>query len=350
VFFVATTGSDTNPGTLRAPWRSIQKAMDNLQPDQLAYVRAGTYETGGTFGTSADTYLWTTSCSATAPCSIVGYPGERPVLHGQIRIEGKGLRLSGFIIEGPLSADVAACSGRRANQVDLVGASYIALSHNEIRQNDYHGGISLSSVGHVQILSNRIHHNGRFALTTDPCTGNEVFETDHGIYWQATDGQGGNLVAGNLIDHNRAKGVQFFDGPITDGVTVVHNTIVDNGDAGLIMNGSVNKIRVVNNVVAFNGQAVPRPQIRVQAGTGHVVTRNLTYDPDPTFAGVEGTTGVSDNVVADPLFLDRVAGDYHVSTGSPAIDQALTAWAVSTDLDGVGRPVGVQPDLGAYER
>jgi hypothetical protein len=280
----------------------------------------------------------------------VAYPGERPVLHGQIRIEGEGLRLSGFIVQGPLSADVTACSGRRANQVDLVGASHIELSHNEIRQNDYHAGISLSIVGHVQILGNWIHHNGRFSLTTDPCTGNEVFETDHGVYWAATDGQGGNLVAGNLIHHNRAKGLQFFDGPITDGVVVVHNTIVDNGDAGLIMNGSVNKIRVVNNVVAFNGQAVVRSQIRVQAGTGHVVTRNLTYDSDAAYAGIEGTTGVSDNQVADPEFIDRASGDYHVSTGSPTIDQALTAWALAVDLDGVARPVGAKPDLGAYER
>jgi hypothetical protein len=81
-----------------------------------------------------------------------------------------------------------------------------------------------------------------------------------------------------------------------------------------------------------------------------VVTRNLTYDPDTAFAGVEGTIGVSDNDLADPLFIDRVAANYHVSTGSPAIDRALTDWALTTDLDGVTRPVGAAPDLGAYER
>jgi hypothetical protein len=324
--------------------------MDSLRPTQVAYVRAGTYETGGTFGTSADTYVWTTRCSASAPCSILAYPGERPVLHGQILIQGEGLRLSGFIIEGPLSADVTACSGRRANQIDVMGASYIELSHNEIRHSDYHAGINLSLAGHFQILSNWIHHNGRFSLITDPCAGNEVHETDHGIYWEATDGQGGNLVAGNLIQHNRAKGIQFFDGPITDGVTVVNNTIVDNGNSGLIVNGSVDRIRVVNNLVAFNGQAVLRQQIRVQAGTGHVVTRNLTYHTEPPYAGIEGTTGVSQNMVADPLFIDRAAGNYRVSTGSRAIDRALAAWALAVDLDGVGRPVGVAADLGAYER
>ena len=31
-FYVATTGSDSNPGTLGAPWRTVQKALNALQP------------------------------------------------------------------------------------------------------------------------------------------------------------------------------------------------------------------------------------------------------------------------------------------------------------------------------
>ena len=342
VFFVATTGADTNPGTLRAPWRSIQKAMDNLQSDQLAYVRAGTY------GTKADTHTWQTGCSPSAPCTIRSYPGERPVIHGQLQLEGSYLRLSGFIIEGPLG-DQTVCDSRRQDQIDLSDSHDVELSNNEIRYNDYHAGITGYRMHHIQILNNWIHDNGRFLVSVDPCGTGIPANNDHGIYWGSTAG-GGNLIANNLVAHNRSRGILFFSGPISDGVSVVQNTIVDNGDAGIVVNGAVDNIRIVNNVVAFNGQPVPRAQIRVLAGTGHVVTRNLTYDPDTAFAGVEGTTGVSDNDLADPLFIDRVAANYHVSTGSPAIDRALTAWALTIDRDGVHRPVGVAPDLGAYER
>jgi hypothetical protein len=348
-FFVATTGDDANPGTIREPWRSIQKAMDALGPGQVAYVRDGTYETGFPFGTSEDTHTWAAQCSADAPCSILAFPGERPVLHGQIVIEGEGLRLSGFIIEGPLSDDVSSCSGRRANQIDVT-ASHVEISRNEIRNNDYHAGINVSTGGHIQILSNWIHHNGRFALLTDPCTGNEVYETDHGIYWEAAGEGGGNLVANNLIHDNRAKGAQF-SGQITDPVLVTENTVVENGNAGILVNGSEGGMVIVNNLVAFNGTAAPRSQIRLQQGDGHRIRRNLTFALDSLLAGIENTTAsaTEDNIEADPEFVNPTA-TFTVSPGSPAVDAADPDYALGYDLEGVLRPQGGSADLGAYER
>jgi parallel beta helix pectate lyase-like protein len=349
-FFVATSGDDTNPGTIRAPWRSIQKAMDALGPGQVAYVRLGTYETGFPLGSLEDTHTWAAGCSSTAPCSILAFPSERPVLHGQIVFEGEGLRLSGFVIEGPLSDDVASCSGRRANQIDIK-ASYVEISHNEIRNNDYHAGINVTLGGHVQILSNWIHHNGRFALLTDPCTGNEVFETDHGIYWEAAGDGGGNLVANNLIHDNRAKGMQF-SGQITHPVLVVQNTVVENGNAGILVNGSEGGMVIVNNVVAFNGTAAPRSQIRIQQGDGHLIRRNLTFALDSLLPGIENTTAsvTEDNLEADPQFVNPDAAAFAVSPGSAAVDAADADYASGYDLEGTSRPQGQSADLGAYER
>jgi hypothetical protein len=348
-FFVATTGDDANPGTIRAPWRSLQKAMDALGPGQVAYVRSGTYETGFSFGTSEDTYTWAAQCSADAPCSILAFPGERPVLHGQIAVEGTGLRLSGFVIEGPLSDDVSSCFGRRANQIDI-NASHVEISHNEIRNNDYHAGINVSSGGHIQILSNWIHHNGRFTLLSDPCTGNEVYETDHGIYWEAAGEGGGNLVANNLIHDNRAKGMQFA-GQITDPVMVTQNTVVENGNAGVLVNGSEGGMVIVNNVVAFNGTAAPRSQIRLQQGDRHLIRRNLTFALDSLLAGIENTTAstTEENLEADPEFANPATA-FTVSPGSPAVDAADPDYALGYDLEGVSRPQGGSADLGAYER
>ncbi len=55
-------------------------------------------------------------------------------------------------------------------------------------------------------------------------------------------------------------------------------------------------------------------------------------------------------VVADPRFVDVGALDFHLVSGSPAIN-AATVGDVTTDhdLEGAPRPKGAAPDLGAYE-
>jgi hypothetical protein len=48
-------------------------------------------------------------------------------------------------------------------------------------------------------------------------------------------------------------------------------------------------------------------------------------------------------------FRDVMKEDLHVVAGSPAIDAGLTAEGIGAYLDGVKRPVGKAPDVGAYE-
>jgi Protein of unknown function (DUF1565) len=42
-FFVATNGSDANPGTQARPWRTIQKAANTVPPGSTVEIRGGTY-------------------------------------------------------------------------------------------------------------------------------------------------------------------------------------------------------------------------------------------------------------------------------------------------------------------
>ncbi len=344
-FYVATTGDDANPGTVAQPWKTIQNAMDALQPGQIAYVRAGTYVTGATFGTDADTYVFSKACSALAPCSLVAYPGERPILHGQVRITGSYLRLSGFIIEGPLSRDVTSPTERRAMQVNVVGAHDLELSYNEIRNNDYHAGIYLTAVHNIQILGNYLHDNGRFTISTDPLTGSSTWNVDHAVYWHDTDGPG-NLFANNLVEHNRT-GLHVY--PATFDLIVTQNTFVNNDNEGILISSTSDRIRVVDNIAAFNNRNL---QIRVQSGNANLIQRNVIYSPTSSWSGVENltTSTVTDNIFADPLFVDLPGHDFHVFAGSPAIDRALLAYSMRYDYAGVVRPAGASPDLGAFER
>ena len=62
--------------------------------------------------------------------------------------------------------------------------------------------------------------------------------------------------------------------------------------------------------------------------------------------------GVSDETTITGLHFvsgDNVPYDYHLATGSVAIDQAVTAMAIDDDVDGDHRPQGSGKDQGADE-
>jgi len=83
-----------------------------------------------------------------------------------------------------------------------------------------------------------------------------------------------------------------------------------------------------------------------------MVDHNLTDgDRDPEFE-FYGEGDLSD---ASPSFVNPLMGNYHLLTGSPAIDAGSAAGAPATDFDGRSRPLdgnddGVTAyDIGTYE-
>ena len=53
--------------------------------------------------------------------------------------------------------------------------------------------------------------------------------------------------------------------------------------------------------------------------------------------------------MGNPLFGNTVAGDFHLTDGSAAIDKGESLAKVTTDKDGKQRPIGSACDVGAYE-
>jgi|Deesub1362A_J573_1020465.scaffolds.fasta_scaffold00688_3 hypothetical protein len=97
VYYVAPYGSDSNPGTMEQPFRTIQRAADIVQPGDTVYVREGIYNEEVTIKTSGTPNDYIT---------FKAYPGETVVLDGNnfnltkpftcyqdyIRIEGFEIR------------------------------------------------------------------------------------------------------------------------------------------------------------------------------------------------------------------------------------------------------------------
>ena len=90
-FYVAPNGSDTNPGTMAAPFASIERARgavrglvkEGLDKDVVVFVRGGTYPLDATL-----TFGPEDSGTAEHAITYAAYPGEKPVLSGGRAITG----------------------------------------------------------------------------------------------------------------------------------------------------------------------------------------------------------------------------------------------------------------------
>ncbi len=324
-FYVSPTGSDASTGTLSAPWRTVQKALDTLTAGERALVRAGTYvedlelERAGT---------------ASAPISVEAYPGERPTLNpraGHPLVIGGGgayFRLSGFVVEK--------APGTSGGNIDVYG-HHIEISGNEIRLGTDQGIYTAEESANVRILGNWIHDNGR-----------GIAHQSHGIYLQGTD----HYVANNVIaDHPEGFGIQVYD--LNHGSVIVANTIVASGHSGIVVGGSggVSDVVVRNNILAFNARyGLQRDSTCPTSGV--VVDHNLIYG-NPSGAVQSGCAAIDTsggNVLAAPGFLDYATRDLRLAADSPALAAALADWTPATDAEGAPRPQGAGPDVGAYER
>jgi hypothetical protein len=90
---------------------------------------------------------------------------------------------------------------------------------------------------------------------------------------------------------------------------------------------------VLNSILAFNGV----DDLSCSGGTCSV-----------TYSDVQEGLPGEGNISADPRFVDRATGDYHLRHNSPAIDKGTSAGAPSTDFEGDPRPAGAV-DMGADE-
>jgi chitodextrinase len=79
-YYVSTTGSDSNPGTLASPFLTIDRGLQAVSPGGVVYVRGGHY-VKGTSGSQPNGHYWNKSgTSASARVHLMAYPGETPIL------------------------------------------------------------------------------------------------------------------------------------------------------------------------------------------------------------------------------------------------------------------------------
>ncbi|WP_372629178.1 hypothetical protein [Cohnella sp.] len=228
VYYVSTEGDDVNPGTIEAPWRTIQKAVDSLLPGDTVLVRGGIYEEFVTIRSSG---------SADAGyITFQAYPGEKPV------IEGRNLTIA---------------SGK-SSLISIRSANYIVVQGFEIRgltsasSSEYPAGVKIQGGGsNIHILNNDIHH-----IENRSSRGNA-----HGlvVYGDSVIPITDIKISGNEIHHliNGSSESLTVVGNVQN-FSVDHNLVHDNNNIGIDIAGYYNTCpsscqdQARNGVVAYN--------------------------------------------------------------------------------------------------
>ena len=151
------------------------------------------------------------------------------------------------------------------------------------------------------------------------------------------------VIVGNTNTKGGEAG-KYGAGVYIRGGKFYHNTVVGNwvsGDgthrSGVLADAGSPDIR--NNIFAFNGPNGTEGGCNIQRGT---FTHNIIDNP-------VDYAGASDNLLFDPLFLDRAKGDYRLAVRSQAVDAGADIEDVTDDFLGAARPQGEAADLGAFE-
>lgn len=113
---VATDGSDSAPGTLDRPLRTIQRAVDLAKPGDVITVRGGTYSL-------TDNITVTTSGTASQPIGLGPYQGERVVVDGE-QLPASHTPVGGSIPRAERGAIHMEASHWRISGLELVNGPY----------------------------------------------------------------------------------------------------------------------------------------------------------------------------------------------------------------------------------
>ncbi|WP_207485263.1 choice-of-anchor Q domain-containing protein [Arenibaculum pallidiluteum] len=344
--YVSTSGSDSGSGTSSSPFRTIAKAAQAAQPGTTVHVAPGTYEGG--FSTSK-------SGTASAPITFVsdvkwGAKIVPPASSGNgvaWNNSGDYVHIKGFEVDGTNHK-----SGTPWNFGIYTTGTGSVVEGNKVHDIATRVGTGGSSGGAG------IEGDGYYGDTNIKLLNNVVYDigagvgssgTIQGIY-HTTTGE----VSGNLIHNVAAAGISLWHDPRN--IDVVNNTVFQSDmgiwvGAGDHVTGSApaDNIRVLNNLVYDNARyGIVEGG---QTGTNNVYDNNLVYDSGTNWRLQNGLKH-TDTITADPKFVNYKAdgsGDYHLATGSPAINTGTSTKLTSTDLDGQARVQGSAPDIGAYE-
>ena len=346
-YYVATTGSDSNPGTQSQPFKTISKASRVATAGTTVHVAPGVYRQNiRTMHSGAASSRIRFVSSVKWGAKII--PPARSTRKSAWDIRGDYVDVNGFEVDGSNCTScvdgiyLGGSHDRVTNtHVHNIANNVPCLEHGAsgITGDHYYGGVLIGVIGNV------VDHIG-----LDQC---QFF---HGIY-MSTSG----IVRNNIVNNASGYGIHLWHDATN--VIIVNNTVFNNGSAGSDGGGMVigsgeyyhfsgpGDYNVVANNIVYDNRGWGIAE-NGNTGTHNTYTNNLVYGNGTDWALQNGLTH-SNTISVDPRFVVYRAngtGNYQLAAGSPAIDNGIKAsYVPTTDFNLTKRPRGAAPDIGAYE-
>lgn len=254
-YYVSTTGSDSNPGTLNSPWRTIQHAIGAAPDNSTINIRAGDY---------------TGFVVERTNLTITGYPGETP---------------------GILN------DGSSKYTVKVMNSSGITLSGLAFRDNmqQYGVGIYIEGSNGVLVNNSAFYDNQGFGVVTKDVTNVTVDRND--LYRNANAIEiryngNGVLLSNNKIHHNfrqmdsgrGAMGINFYK--TTGSITAIGNQLWENHSVGLVdPEGSAFEVYAGGSIAIISNVIWDNETVLETGTTGGAACPNITFMRNIVYRG-----------------------------------------------------------------
>jgi glucose/arabinose dehydrogenase len=411
IYFVSTTGADSNPGTFAAPWNTVAHARDLMAPGDTIYLMDGVTQAteGDPIANNAALGI-NRGGTADRPIALVAYPGATATIGSTTLATGirvPFLSVTDFVIAGlNLVADTSAIS----LQGEGVQLSSINLARWRIVGNRISCPTGEATTGCVTVwtwrdfkfLGNEVTNTGLSPASIKQYHAvyfANGYGLDLGWNWihdnrtchavQLHDDEGvlyDLSVHDNLIHGDLCAGINFSTVSPSQGPVQAYNNViwdVGNGPAPTDGTSGMGCIYVTGyyeqasgTVDVYNNTCVNAGALGFDASRGAFVRlqdapnlflrlrNNVVYQfgqpylsagSDALFQGSHnlwfgsggGPSFLGENIDADPQFVDVAARDLHLRASSPGLDTGL-ANGLTRDHD--SNPRDTTPDRGAYER
>ena len=338
--YVATTGSDTNPGTAAAPFKSIARAAQAALPDTTVWVAPGSYNGGfrtSTSGSAGKSIYYVSSTRRGARL----IPPANSLNDVAWDNRGNYVVIDGFEVDGSVV---------QSGKPWLYGI-YTGGSYNTIRNTHVHhiaSKVACTSAGGSGIGVDSYYGGvmGKIEANLVHDIGPAGCSFIQGIYI-STSGS----VTNNIVYRIAEAAIHLWHD--ANNVTITNNTVAAS-NTGIIVGGGDfyrtsgpnDYTHVSNNIVYDNRYGISE---QGATGTHNTYSNNLVYQ-NTTYNwslknGLKSVAGLS----ADPRFAaySRTGTpDFHLLGSSPAIGTGTTLRMPATDFAGTIRSGA---DIGAYQ-
>lgn len=312
VLYVATSGSDSNAGTIDRPFKTISAAARAATPGTQILVRAGTY---------TDAVKISSSGTAAANITITPYGGETVVLDGSklpaktdvVSIYGNYVTFKGFEVMNAPAHGIIAWADHD-----------VTISNNTIHGSQsggiWVGGEVTGQSYNNQILNNVVHDNVMRNQT----------HSAQGAWGSALaiEKSDNTQIVGNNVYNNQGEGI---DDLLSSNVKISQNTVHDNFSVNIYLDNAPGAVVDSNFTYStgsrtyfINGHAAEGIAVAAESYSSKLplnnikVTNNIDVGDDYGFyyGAYDQGGGMKNSVIANNTFVNDGRSAIHIDAAA----------------------------------